>query len=61
MDNIVIVRPTLKTGKPQNLCFDSGCTGCKELVEERDYTACISPKGEEKKELETNPDSHVRR
>ncbi len=61
LDNIEIARPASGEEKPQNLCLDAGYTGCKELAEERGYKAHIRPRGEEKKELETNPDFHARR
>ncbi len=61
LDNIEIARPASGEEKPQNLCLDAGYTGCKELAQERGYKAHIRPRGEEKKELETNPDFHARR
>jgi len=61
LDYIVILRPSPKAEKPQNLCLDAGYIGCEELAQERGYTAHIRPRGEEKKELENNPDFHARR
>ena len=46
---------------PQNLCLDAGCTGSGEAVEQRNYIPRIRPRGEEKKELERNPDFRARR
>ncbi len=61
LDNMIFFRPAPEAENPQNLCLDAGYTGCKELVEERGYTAHICPRGEEKKELETNPKFRARR
>ena len=44
---------------PQNLCLDAGYTGSGEKVQERGYTLHIRPRGEEKKELERNPEFEV--
>ncbi len=35
LDNIVILRPSPKAEKPQNLCLDAGYIGCEEVVKER--------------------------
>ena len=61
LDNIVISRPETTTDKVQNLCLDAGYTGSKDIVENRGYVAHIRPRGEEKKELENNPNFHARR
>ena len=39
----------------------AGYTGSREKVEQRGYIPHIRPRGEEKKELERNPDFHARR
>lgn len=44
---------------PQNLCLDAGYTGSGKKVQERDYTLHIRPCGEEKKELECNPEENI--
>ena len=56
LDNIVISRPTVSEEHPQNLCLDAGYTGSTQSVEERQYTAHIRPRGEERKEIERNPE-----
>ncbi len=61
LDHIVILRPEPDEDHPQNLCLDAGCTGSKEKVQQRGYTPHIRPRGEEKKELERNPDFHAHR
>lgn len=61
LDRIVITRPEVTEEKSQNLCLDAGYTGSKEDVETRGYTAHIRPRGEEKKEKETNPAFKARR
>ncbi len=61
LDSIVIERPEVTKEKPQNLCLDAGYTGSTEMVESRDYTAHIRPRGEEKKEKESNPHFKARR
>jgi len=61
LDSLVIARPQVNGGKPQNLCMDAGYTGHQNEAELRNYTAHIRPRGEEKKELEHNPDFHARR
>ena len=40
----------------QNLCLDAGYTGSGDAVKQRGYIPHIRPRGEEKKELECNPD-----
>ena len=61
LDHIVVLRPQLDEEHPQNLCLDAGYTGCKDKVQERGYIPHIRPRGEEKKELERNPDFRARR
>ena len=61
LDHIVVLRPQPDEEHPQNLCLDAGYTGCKDKVLERDYIPHIRPRGEEKKELERNPDFRARR
>ena len=57
----VIFRPGPGEDHPQNLCLDAGYTGSGEKVRERGYTPHIRSRGEEKKELERDPDFHARR
>ena len=57
LDNIIISRPTIS----ENLCLDAGYTGSTQSVEERQYTAHVRPKGEERKEIERNPNFKARR
>ena len=59
LDGVVISRPKPSNKAPQNLCLDAGYTGHQDEVETRGYTAHIRPRGEEKKELERNPDFHA--
>jgi len=61
LDNIVIFRPVPTEDKPQNLCLDAGFTGKEEAVTARAYIPHIRSRGEEKKELELNPDFKARR
>ena len=61
LDHIVVFRPESDEDHPQNLCLDAGYTGSSEKVLERGYIPHIRPRGEEKKELERNPDFHARR
>ena len=61
LDHIVVLRPEPDQDYPQNLCLDAGYTGSDEKVQSRGYTPHIHPRGEEKKELERNPDFHARR
>lgn len=61
LDSIVIDRPEVTVETPQNLCLDAGYTGSTQAVESRGYTAHIRPRGEEKKEKESNPDFKARR
>ncbi len=61
LDHIVVLRPEPDGDHPQNLCLDAGYTGSAEKVEQRNYIPHIRPRGEEKKELEHNPNFRVRR
>jgi len=61
LDGVIISRPEHDEESPQNLCLDAGYTGHQDEVEARGYIAHIRPRGEEKKELERNPDFHARR
>ena len=56
LDSIIISRPAVT----QNLCLDAGYTGSTQSVEKRQYTAHIRPRGEERKEIERNPDFKAR-
>jgi len=58
---LVIARPQINDGKPQNFCMDAGYIGHQDEAELRNYTAHIRPRGEKKKEVEHNPDFHARR
>ena len=60
-DGIIISRPAVSEDHPQNLCLDAGYTGSTQSVEERHYTAHIRPGGEERKEIEHNPNFKARR
>ena len=61
LDHIVVLRPEPDEEHPQNLCLDAGYTGSTQAVEQRKYIPHIRPRGEEKKELERNPDFCARR
>ena len=61
LDHIVALRPEADEEHPQNLCLDAGYTGSGEKVHSHGYTPHIRPRGEEKKELERNPDFRARR
>ena len=56
----VIFRPGPGEDHPQNLCLDAGYTGSGEKAG-TGLSPHIRPRGEEKKELERNPDFHARR
>ena len=56
LDHIVALRPEEDEEHPKNLCLDAGYTGSGEKVQSHGYTPHIRPRGEEKKELERNPD-----
>lgn len=55
LDGVVVPRPEPTVEKPQNLCLDAAFVGSEEDVEARGYIAHIRPRGEEKKEKESNP------
>lgn len=57
----MIFRPLPTEQHPQNLCLDAGFVGSQGEVEQRGYTAHIRPRGEEKQELQRNPDFKARR
>ena len=61
LDSIVIFRPFPSIEKPQNLCLDAGYVGSKEAIVRRGYIPHIRPRGEEKMEIERNPDFKARR
>ena len=61
LDHIVVLRPEPDEEHPQNLCLDAGYIGSGEKVQSRGYTPHIRSRGEEKKELEHNPDFRARR
>ena len=60
LDKIVISRPAVCESHPQNLCLDAGYTGSAQSVKTRQYIAHIRPRGEERKEIERNPDFKAR-
>lgn len=59
LDSIVIERPDYNK-YVQNLCLDAGYTGYYDECAERGYIVHIRPRGEEKKEIENNPDFKAR-
>jgi len=61
LDKIIISRPEVTSDKPQNLCMDAGYVGYKDLVLSKKYIPHIRPRGEEKKEIERNPNFKPRR
>ncbi len=61
LDGVIVLRPEPSDEAPQNLCLDAGYTGHQSEVETRGYIAHIRPRGEEKKELERNPNFRARR
>ena len=61
LDHIVVFRPEPDEDHPQNPCLDAGYTGSSEKVLERGYIPHIRPRGEEKLEIERNPDFHAHR
>ena len=61
LDNIIIFRPAPTDDNPQNLCLDAGFVGKEDVVIDRDFIPHIRPRGEEKKEIERNPDFKARR
>jgi len=60
LDNIIIARPDALEIL-QNLCLDAGYTGYSTHCTERGYVPHIRPRGEEKSEIESNPDFKARR
>lgn len=60
LDNIVIERP-YPDEYIQNLCLDAGYTGYYNECAKRGYIVHIRPRGEEKKEIENNPNFKARR
>ena len=61
LDNLVVFRPVPTEENPQNLCLDAGYVGYEESVRNRNYIPHIRPRGEEKLEIERNPDFKPRR
>ena len=61
LDGIVVVRPEPTAERPQNICLDAAYVGSEEMLMKRGYVIHIRPRGEEKKELERNPDFKARR
>ena len=47
--------------KAQNLCLDAGYIGHDEVIKDSNYIPHVRPRGEEKKELERNPNFKARR
>ncbi len=60
LDNMVVFRPYPTEEAPQNLCLDARYVGHEDEVIERRYIPHIRPGGEEKQELERNPDFRAR-
>lgn len=56
-----MLRPEADKEHPQNLWLDAGYTGGDGKVQSRGYMPHIRPRGEEKKELERNPDFRAHR
>lgn len=61
LDSVAVLRPEPSGKTPQNLCLDAGYTGHQDEVEAKGYIAHIRPRGEEKKELEKNPNFRAHR
>jgi hypothetical protein len=61
LDNLVVFRPAPTPEKTKNLGLDAGFVGKEEAVIARGYIPHIRPRGEEKLELERNPDFKARR
>ena len=57
LENIVIYRPNTV----QNLCLDAGYTGRLAEIIAHGYIPHVRPRGEEKLEIEKNPDFKARR
>ena len=60
LDSVIIDRPDALEIL-QNLCLDAGYTGYAKHCEIRGYIPHIRPRGEERKEIEINPDFKPRR
>lgn len=56
-----MLRPKPDEQHPQNLCLDADYTGIGDAVKQRGYIPHIWPRGEEKKELASNPDFRAHR
>jgi putative transposase len=61
LDAIIVERPEETEEQVQNLCLDAGYTGHADDVTRRGYIPHIRPRGEEKKEIENNPNFKARR
>ena len=61
LEHIVIGQPEATLECPQHLCMDAGYTGSEELVEAKGYIAHIRPRGEERKEKQSNANFKARR
>jgi len=63
LDQIIVPRPEVTEDSPQNLSLDAGFTGKEheKSVKIRRYIPHIRPRGEEKQEIEKNPDFKPRR
>ena len=61
LGNLVVFRPTPTEDNPQNLCLDAGFVGKEDAIRAKSYIPHIRPRGEEKKEIEKNPDFKARR
>lgn len=61
LSGIVVFRPIPTEENPQNLCLDAGYTGYYDAVVAHGYIPHIRPRGEEKQEIEHNPDFKARR
>lgn len=61
LDGIAIIQPEPTEERPQNICLDAAYAGSEELLMKRGYVIHIRPRGEEKKELERNPEFKARR
>ena len=61
LESLVIFRPIPTEDNPQNLCLDAGFVGKEEAVVSKGYIPHIRTRGEEKKEIERNPEFKARR
>ena len=61
LGNLVVFRPAPTEEEPQNLCLDAAYVGYDGVVEKHGYIPHIRPRGEEKKEIERNPEFRPRR